>query len=176
MITEIEKGYQELRDRQEIYDCLIRYCRGIDRLDREVVASAYHEDAIDDHGAYVGPVSGFIDWAFALHSEHQQRTQHMITNHRCELDGDRATTESYYIFRSLNVAAPFHTMATGRYLDRFERRDGRWGISERICLVDIRDDHLDPEGKGSDAPFQQVTRDRADPSYQLVIGRERFTV
>ena len=53
---------REMKDRQEIYDCIMRYCRGIDRLDREVLLSAYHPDAIDDHGStYVGGVEGFAD-------------------------------------------------------------------------------------------------------------------
>jgi hypothetical protein len=36
----------------------------MDRLDRELVRSAYHDDAIDDHAAFVGPVERFLDWAF----------------------------------------------------------------------------------------------------------------
>jgi hypothetical protein len=28
---------------------LVRYCREFDRLDREMLLSAYHLDAIDDH-------------------------------------------------------------------------------------------------------------------------------
>ena len=38
---------RELKDRQEIYDCIMRYCRGIDRLDRDMLLSAYHPDAVD---------------------------------------------------------------------------------------------------------------------------------
>ena len=53
---------REMKDRQEIYDCIMRYCRGIDRLDRETLLSAYHPDAIDDHGStYVGGIEGFAD-------------------------------------------------------------------------------------------------------------------
>ena len=42
---------QELCDGAEILDCLQRYARGIDRLDRELLRSAYHDGAIDDHVA-----------------------------------------------------------------------------------------------------------------------------
>src|SRR5687767_9969262 len=107
---------RELKDRQEIYDCIMRYCRGIDRLDRAMLLSAYHPDGIDDHGTYVGPVQGFADYVLDLHGTHQHRTQHHITNHRCEILGDTAHTESYYIFRSLNKTPPLYTMASGRYL------------------------------------------------------------
>lgn len=167
----------EMKDRQEIYDCIMRYCRGIDRLDREVLLSAYHPGAIDDHGTYVGPVEGFADYAFALHTNHQHRTQHHITNHRCEIDGDVAHCESYYIFRSLNKKPPLYTMASGRYLDRMEKRQGVWGIAERVCIVEIRNEHWAPTGFEGDDAYQPSVRDRSDPSYQrpLVTDRARFT-
>src|ERR1700740_3561764 len=98
MGADIEQRVREIIDRQEIYDCIMRYCRGIDRLDREMLLSAYHPGAIDDHGTYVGPIEGFAEYVFELHKTHQHRTQHHITNHRCEIDGDVAHTESYYIF------------------------------------------------------------------------------
>ncbi|HEX8056439.1 MAG TPA: nuclear transport factor 2 family protein, partial [Novosphingobium sp.] len=73
---------REMKDRYEIYDCIMRYCSGIDRLDRELLLSAYHPDALDDHGStYIGDVQGFAEAALALHSTYQEYTQHQITNH-----------------------------------------------------------------------------------------------
>ncbi len=168
---------REMKDRQEIYDCLMRYCRGIDRLDRELLLSAYHPDAADDHGTFVGTVEGFADYAFDLHTRYQLRTQHHITNHICEIDGDVAHAESYYIFRSLNTQTPLHTTASGRYLDRLDRRNGRWAIADRICLVDIRNDHWAPTGTEGDADYMPNYRNRTDTSYQrpIRVDRSRFT-
>src|SRR5262249_48937285 len=50
-----------LLDRAEILDCIHRYTRGIDRHDRQLVRSAYHDGAIDEHGGFVGPVDDFLD-------------------------------------------------------------------------------------------------------------------
>ena len=36
---------QQLIDRQEIHDCILRYCSGVDRFDREMLLSVYHPDA-----------------------------------------------------------------------------------------------------------------------------------
>jgi hypothetical protein len=168
---------RELKDRQEIYDCIMRYCRGIDRLDREMLLSAYHPGALDDHGPFVGPVEAFADHVFTLHSTYQHRTQHHITNHRCELEGDVAHCESYYIFRSLNKEPPLHTNASGRYLDRMEKRGGRWAIAERICLVEIRNDHWAPTGFEGDSDYMPVSRDENDTSYRhpLTVDPARFT-
>ena len=177
MDAELASIVREMRDRQAIYDCLMRYCRGIDRFDREVMASAYHPGAIDDHGSFVGPAEQFIDWAIAMHGKHHRRTQHMITNHLCVIDGDTADAESYYLFRSLNVHPPFHSIFSGRYIDRLERREGRWGIVARICTVDVRDQHLDPHGDELDGTHFVTARDRSDPSYirPVTVDPARFT-
>jgi hypothetical protein len=174
---DLAAALREFQDRQAIYDCMMRYCRGIDRFDAELAKSAYHPGAIDDHGAFVGPADQFIDYAIALHDRLQQRTQHHITNHIVELDGDAAHAESYYIFRSLNKEAPWHSIASGRYIDRLERRDGRWGIVARICTVEVRDQGWDPGGDQLDGPNQRTSRDRSDPSYTrpVTIDPSRFT-
>ena len=168
----------EMKDRQDIYGCIMRYCRGVDRLDRALLLSAYHPDGIDDHGPYVGPLDGFADYVFQLHGGMQERTLHHVTNHYCELDGNVAHAESYFLFYCLNKAAPLYTMASGRYIDLFEKRNGRWGIVERICLVDVRDETLSPvTGFEGDEFYVTPRRDRNDPSYMrpLHVDRSRFT-
>lgn len=81
MNSEQQKILSELADRQQILDCIHRYCRGVDRFDRALVLSVYHPDAIDDHGACVGGPEAFVDWAFAYHREHQTSHNHMVFNH-----------------------------------------------------------------------------------------------
>ncbi len=156
---------------------MVRYCRGVDRFDREMVRSAYHPDALDDHGDFVGGVEDFIDWAFDYHTCHQHRTMHSITNHYCELDGDTAHSESYWNFIAVNRAAPHHTFASGRYIDRLEKRNGRWGIAARICVMNGLDGQTDPLAQLGDLNFVPSTRDSTDPSYMrpLRIDPARLT-
>ena len=52
----MEKKLGEIIDRHEIWQVLLRYGRGLDRFDRELVRSCYFDDAIDDHDNYVGKV------------------------------------------------------------------------------------------------------------------------
>ena len=164
MSTELEKTIRELKDRQEIHDCMLRYCRGLDRYDRELLASAYHPDAMDDHGFYVGPVEEFIELVFPLHEKMFQTTQHHISNHTCEIDGDTAHTETYFTFMGLNKAAPYFVSSTGRYLDRLERRNGKWAIAARVCITETqgnRDDlsflknFISPQPNRTDASYQR---------------------
>jgi hypothetical protein len=43
-------------------------------------------------------------------------------NHRCELDGDLAHAETYWLFAGRNTFAPAISLHGGRYLDRLEKR------------------------------------------------------
>ena len=132
----LEQQVQLLHDRQAIRDCLMRYARGVDRFDRDLVLSAYHPDAVDDHGKFLGSPAEFWDWAFNQHTRAHQSHQHYVANHTCELQGDVAHAETYYLFVSMNRSGPAMSMTGGRYIDRFERRDGEWRIAYRICTRD----------------------------------------
>jgi hypothetical protein len=159
---------QDITDRQAIQDCLLRYCRGVDRFDRDLVLSAYHPDAIDDHGTFVGPPDAFVEWAFAYHREHQVSQRHMIFNTTVDLEGDVAHTETYWQFFGENRVKP-NILAFGRYLDRFERRDGRWAIAARVCVsecVNRIEEVPIPESRRAGRDVHPVGRDRSDISYQ----------
>jgi hypothetical protein len=159
-----------LADRQAIHDCLTIYCRAVDRLDRDLLLSVYHPDAVDDHGVFVGDREGFADWVIALHSRAQHTTQHVITNHICDLAGDVAHTETYYMLAAMNVNGAPLTLSGGRYIDRFERRDGRWAIALRKVVSDWWGDPgeawLSPEGRTALNAGVHSSRDRADTSYE----------
>ncbi len=127
---------QFLMDRLAISDCLMRYSRGVDRLDAELIRSCYHEDAIDDHGMFVGTRDEFVDWVITMHTNTHVLQQHCLLNHSCELDGNVAHAETYYMFAGMNRAGEVLSMSGGRYIDRFEKRSGRWAVAHRVCLRD----------------------------------------
>lgn len=164
-----------LIDRSEILECLHRYARGMDRHDRDLVRSVYHADAIDVHGSQAFPVEDFIDWAFAYH-EPQLHHQHYISNLTIDLDVDLAHTECYYLFvgRYPEPATPL-TVAGGRYVDRFERRDGRWAIAKRVCTAEWRTvstSKLPDRGTPAVTPEVLVTHDLSDVSYARPLAVE----
>ena len=51
---ERDLAVQLLLDKQEIYEVILRYCRGIDRLDEELLLSVFHPDAYADFGTLKG--------------------------------------------------------------------------------------------------------------------------
>lgn len=171
---------EELRgllDKEAIRECLFRYSRGIDRMDRALMLSAYHPDAFDDHGVSQGDPETFVDWAQSYHLREQRRHQHQIGNITIDLDRDSAHVESYYCFWGENLEGP-PTLAFGRYVDQFERRDGKWAIAYRVCINEISGYFT---GREMNEQYNKVfyasgpgTRDRSDASYErpLLVRKE----
>jgi len=136
-------------DRAEIYAVLVRYCRGVDRRDPEMIRSTYHPDAYDDHGTYKGDLDGFIEFVEKEVYSRFRTTMHKLGQALIEIDGDEATGETYAICHHV-MAEDGRDVADSvmgiRYLDRFERRgDGEWRIARRELRWEwIRTDSLEP--------------------------------
>jgi ketosteroid isomerase-like protein len=160
-----------LLDRQAIVDCVNRYARGVDRDDPDLVGSAYHPDAVEDHGAYIGGVDGLVPFLAAAH-EPFDGYQRFVTNFSIELDGDSAHAESYYlcILRRDEKGKLFAN--GGRYVDRLEKRDGAWRIVRRVVVIEW-DGTIDGGGPRFDLNVP-ARRDRDDVSYErpLDVTRE----
>jgi ketosteroid isomerase-like protein len=167
---------RQAKDRQEIQDCLLRYTRGVDRHDMELMKSAYHPDAWDEHGVAEGDPAAFCNWAIGWHAKFQHRHQHVINNHTVELDGDTAHGETYYLFIADNKEGP-PSLAYGRYVDRFEKRNRKWAIAHRVCVNEYAGSF-----NAAEMPSEYLaalkstgpdTRSRADVSYVRPLTKER---
>jgi len=167
MNREEEIKLREMIARHEIWQVLMRYCRGLDRLDNPLVRSCYFDDATDDHAYFVGKPDDFIAWADGT-TLRLRSTQHGVMNHYCEIDGDDAYAETYYLFTGVAEKAP-HMMSTGRYIDHFQRRNGEWRIANRVTIIDgafALDDNAVASLPSPYLPGQHpATRDRNDVSY-----------
>lgn len=167
----------ELLDRQDIFDSIQRISRGMDRFDRDLFLSGYHPDAVIDAGAFVADPAQVYDGGEALHEEGQSSTQHHLTNHSCQVEGDTAHAETYYLYIGRNRDDTIWA-AGGRYIDRLERRDAQWKIAFRYTLVEWSG--MIPE---TTVPlFDQVadlhrngvpSRSREDPSYRRPLTNLR---
>jgi len=176
MDQHMEKRLRELIDRQEIIDAMHRYTRGLDRADRELALSAYHPDAIDDHGPVVLQAAEFVDWALAMHAEQHLSHTHQISNIVIEIDGDTAHCESYFSVFCENKVKP-SMVTSGRYVDRFERRSGNWAIAARValaeCIYQVADFEFAPgfvESVRSNGPAERSVH---DVSYQRPLQVRR---
>lgn len=178
MTEDLEAKLRELIDRQEIWSLLLRYGRGIDRLDYELIRSCYWDDAVDDHHSIVGTPETFIDWAFDYSRENNPVHHHGVNNHYVELDGDDAHGETYYTFIGTHRSPP-HMLSIGRYIDHYQRRSGEWRIANRVCVIEklfALEELGDGSAEAGNPAFgalRPATRDRSDLSYQRPIVPRR---
>ena len=144
--------FDAVADRAKIYEVLVRYCRGVDRRDRELIRSTYHADAEDDHGTYQGGLEGFLDFVENEVHSRFRTTMHKLGQALIEVQGDRARSETYAVCHHVSEEGGLDVSDSVmgiRYLDHFERRDGEWRIAQRLLLWEwIRHDAviaLDPD-------------------------------
>ena len=160
--------------RTEITQVLYRYCRGVDRGDREMIRSVYHSDATDDHGSWSGLGVDFADYLVDSMASATLVGQHQIHNVLIEVDGELAACESYFLAFHPTTTAVGDTVlsiAAGRYLDRFERRDGPWLIADRRVVLDWTRAQLTGEPWEAQPFFAAGGRGAADPSATLFAPR-----
>lgn len=154
----------------QIRALLVTYARAVDRRDWDLLRTVFHPDATDDHGPYRGDVDGLVAFLADEFASVDSAT-HALSQVWCDhLDADTVRTET------VATATHRHTRRDGslvdlvfavRYLDRFERRDGRWAIADRLVVVDRT--RMEPVGAGAhlaDA-FVRGRPDDADPSHHF---------
>jgi SnoaL-like domain len=118
---------------------MARYARGVDRRDEALIRSVYHEDSIDDHGL------GFSGTGYELAASVNnlppawENIIHLLGQHLIEVDGDEAVSEVYFSNNQImrdDEGREWDWQTSGRYLDRWERRDGEFKIKNRRVVVD----------------------------------------
>lgn len=136
---------------------LTQYCTAVDRSNLADLKDVYWPDATDDHGFHSGPAMEFAEMNATRSPEVFHLLHHSVSNIMCRVDGDTADVESKliafhrirdiqaYVERLLGPSywAKFGGNANGhdhlvggRYVDRFERRNGEWRIAVRRSVTD----------------------------------------
>jgi hypothetical protein len=169
------------QDRFDIQQALLRYVRGVDRRNWDLMRSAYHPDAWDDHGNYKGPVDGFVELTIARHQTIEQ-SMHVLGQTDIEFHGpDGALVETYFIthqrltpeagdarlpyLRGQTIAPDqaAETEVIGRYVDRFTRIGGAWRIAHRTVVFEVFRGQPAPAGGGLRPNWALSQRDGNDP-------------
>jgi hypothetical protein len=97
-------------------------------------------------------------------------TSHYILNPLIRLDGDRGYSESCVRAHLRFQDQTSEMVISGRYLDRWERRNGQWRIADRVAIVD-RYEITPITLQGAPEIMSQVNfglRDAKDPSYRYL--------
>jgi 3-phenylpropionate/cinnamic acid dioxygenase small subunit len=131
---------EELRHRMEIEKVMLRYARGVDRMHWDEVRACFHPGAGDEHGDVVGSYEDMIAYTIERHKR-IPFSQHFLGNSLIEFaDTETAIVETYFVAwqKMTGDAASGDTDLDifGRYLDRFERRQGAWRVARRKVIFD----------------------------------------
>jgi len=159
----------ELSAKQAIVDCLARYCRGVDRADGDLIRSAYHPEAVDDHGAVVGKGWDFADTAVEF-VHNLSRSHHYMQNTVIALGDGEADVESTSVAIHVSKDEKWIDLYNSRYLDHFELRDGEWKIQRRKLVADGTFGFAAaPPSPDVWGDTSESTRDKSDPSYSYPL-------
>jgi hypothetical protein len=164
----MDQALRQMSDVSELRQLLARYCRAVSRCDPELLKSVYHPDATDGH--FEGSA---WEWAEALCDEKNRVNLRgiriVLASEYFELHGESAAGEIAFIVYRLSKDDTLQT-TWGRYLDRYQRRDGDWRIFERSMLHDwTRQEHIDGHNPLS-LPLAQGSVDKDDLSYEWLAN------
>jgi hypothetical protein len=152
-----------------IREVLARYCRAVDRMDRDLALTVWHEDGTCAYeGFFEGSAQGLIDAVWEAHAGLFRHT-HQIASSVIDVEGNHAVSETYVTATLWGNPSDDHMLeitSTGRYLDRWSHRDGRWAIDHRIELGDVSTMRTLKPGAWFRVS-ELTTRDANDPSYEL---------
>lgn len=164
--------------RTEIEACLLRYTRGIDRLDAALVSSAFHEAAeLEGYGRPgTMTIEAFVDYALPSLRKGYDATQHRLSNISI-VGGDGAAGAERLLVESYVLA--FHVRAdpdrpdgprqlltfNGRYIDKFAEVNREWRIENRQLRVDWT--RIETIDQGMPGDYINGARDQTDASYPL---------
>jgi hypothetical protein len=171
----LEAQLQYLTDRQQILDCITSTSRGNDRFDKALIVGGYHEDGWHELGDKLIKGSDYGEHANHAHAAIAETNLHNVTMQICEIDGDVAHCESYVIGLFADKGGQTSRVLAGRYIDRLEKRGGKWGIALRRATVEVA---MEGEAKlpnGQTPPgsgYLKGNRDRSDPTYQRPLTSE----
>lgn len=140
-----------LEDREAIRDVIGAYAHSIDRRRWDMMEKLFHPDAVFAFGDVAGDWRGFVEQARAI-IDPCLATQHQLGQVQFAFEGDSICHTETYMTAMHTIPAGYplaevfpdkgaiySAVIAGRYVDRFEKRDGEWRIARRTGLYDWRE-------------------------------------
>lgn len=165
---------QTFIDKQDIYEVLARYCRGVDRCDVELVRSVYHADSYDDHGYWKGAGQDFADFVVPRLWNANSATMHSLSNVMIDVNEEGIAFSEAHVTVTLVRRGTDPVVADvmgARYVDRLSKRDGAWRIDERTVVLDWTKVETWPPAN-ADIPLDNFSwgkrENRTDPIFKML--------
>jgi 3-phenylpropionate/cinnamic acid dioxygenase small subunit len=126
---------QQISDRIEIEELLVRYSRALDHREFDTLETLFTENAVFDAGSLGCPTgAGEIRAMIEGTLTGLDATQHLVGKSLIEIDGDSAEVRTYLISQHIREATPGpvkHYFVGGEYADRLMRTPEGWKIAYR---------------------------------------------
>jgi hypothetical protein len=170
--TAAQAELERLESEAAIRKVLNTYSHAADRGDVELMRTVYHPDGIDEHGSWFHGLGwDFAAWV-AERKDDWTAMMHHLTTMVILVNGDVAAAETNVIAMHVERVGGRFTWGCGRYLDRFERREGVWKIAYRRYVHDT-DLPVPTDARTASEVLERVLgrRDRTDPSYVHFTSR-----
>ena len=121
-------------DERAITRVLAEYCHLVDDGNVEALLDRFTDEAIFEFGGRETVGRAALAAYFAATALPEHRGKHITANIVVDVDGDRATAASDFVFlkKTTDGLSP---RLTGRYLDDLRRIDGRWRVSRRAVAL-----------------------------------------
>jgi len=133
----VDAAIRHLLDRAAIQEVLLRYARGVDRGDLELVASCFTPDASYEGALANGTIADALDRLRDAMARYDG-TMHFVGNQLIEIDGDTASSETYAVaYHRLTESGEVKLFTVGvRYLDELTRAGDEWRIRARVVKME----------------------------------------
>jgi 3-phenylpropionate/cinnamic acid dioxygenase small subunit len=126
---------RKLEDEAAIHEVLVRYATAIDTHEHDLLDDVFTEDATIDYRETQGPSDSYpaIRTFLATAMKRFRILQHVLSNARIEVEGDRARSKTYV--RAMHGTKTPKGMKFfelgGEYVDTWVRTEAGWRIAER---------------------------------------------
>ena len=168
----MDPSFQEIVDHHEIRKLLAEYCHACDRADASLMASLYTGDnSFDDHGLVRAPGPEYASKMVELIHQRTEVVSHILGQSLIKVDGDTAAAETFFLgLMRVHGAdgSPRLNQLAGRFVDRFERIDGKWRIKYRTAVRDTSITFRVEEDMQASYGMRSGTRDGEDPGASLL--------
>jgi len=129
----------EIEDRIRIHDLFVRYTTAVDDWDEARVLSCFTEDGVLETPVLGGRFEGREGQRRFIQTGRTRgegvQTRHFFSNLGVQLDGNRATAQSYFVVYSTRNGKS-ETSVIGRYDCQLRKVGGEWLFSYRGVSID----------------------------------------
>lgn len=145
------------------------HCRGVDRLDIDLLLGVWHKDGTyrDVDAGLEGSIADIAGLLTERGGTGLISSAHLVTNAVIEIGSDEAVSETYTTNVVRSRQGPGEEIvdlhSRGRLLDRWSLRDGRWALAYRENVTDFS------WRQTVRGPAHEIDRERVeDPSYMYL--------